>query len=750
MSFDIDVPDLSHERIGNAGVPGVWHFDSGKPGSSVLITALMHGNELCGAWALKELLASRIKPIAGKLTLAFCNLDAFDRFDKDNHDASRFVDVDLNRVWSRERLDNPKSAEGRRAAELRPWVEQADHLLDIHSMHEPSPPLLVVGTLPRNIDFGFKLGIPRHLIVDPGHPDGVRMRDFAQFGDARGDALAVLVECGFHGDLASLDVARKVSARFLLSTGVISAHQLPSGWAGHNDEAATKQEVFKVTQAVVASTLDFVFTKPWQGMECIPNKGTVIGFDNGTPVETPYDDCVLIMPSLRQLIPGVTVVRFGTRKQADVAGASLENLMNHLMPVSLEDSVDSERLWRRVEALSRFTDPDLPWTRRAFTDRQVQARSWLKEQMESAGLRVRTDEAGNLIGRREGMDPDARPLITGSHCDTVVAGGRFDGIIGVLAGIEVAQAMQEQGVVLRHPLEVIDFMSEEPSDYGISCVGSRAIAGMLDTNMLSARNHEGETLAEGLSRLGAQPSALNATVRRRDSSAAFVELHIEQGPVLESRQIPIGVVTHIVGVRRMAVTLIGDTGHSGTVPMRLRRDALVAASSLITEVYCHAKELDGPGCYVVATVGRILAEPNMANAIPGKVDLVLEIRSDNDAILEAFPDEVLLKLQERFSVLGVEATMKELTKSLVTRCDAGVMDVIEKSASMLGYGSMRLPSGAGHDGVYISATGPIGMIFVPCLNGKSHCHDEWLSASQLLAGARVLYRSLLELDGRLD
>lgn len=319
MNFNMDKPDLSNERQGNTGVPGVWHFDSGKPGASVLITALIHGNELCGAWALKELLASEVEPVKGKLTLAFCNLAAFDRFDKAQHDASRFVDVDLNRVWTAARLDDPRTAEARRAAELRPWVEQADYLLDIHSMHEPSPPLLVVGTLPRNIDFGVKLGIPQHLIVDPGHKDGVRMRDFAQFGEAQGDALAVLIECGFHGDLSSLNVARSVAGRFLLSSGIISADQLPSHWTGPADETPSQQEVLTVTQPVVASSMDFVFTQPWQGMECILEKGTVIGFDNGTPVETPYDDCVLIMPSLRQLIPGVTLVRFATREQARAA-----------------------------------------------------------------------------------------------------------------------------------------------------------------------------------------------------------------------------------------------------------------------------------------------------------------------------------------------------------------------------------------------------------------------------------------------
>jgi len=313
MKFEIDVPDLSRERIGNTGVPGVWHFDSGKPGPSVLVTALIHGNELCGAWALKELLAAEIRPAQGKLTLLFGNLDAFDRFDRNHHDASRFVDVDLNRVWTPGRLSAPDSAEARRAAQLRPWVEQADRMLDIHSMHEPSPPLLVVGTLQRNIEFGRQLGIPRHVIIDPGHKDGVRMRDFAQFGDPDADALAVLIECGFHGSRSSLEVARRLAGRFLFLTGAVAPERLPAHWPDIRN-AEGGQEFLRVTEPVVASTFDFVFTQPWQGMECIEKQGTVIGYDNGAPVATPYDDCVLIMPSLRQLLPGVTVVRLARRE----------------------------------------------------------------------------------------------------------------------------------------------------------------------------------------------------------------------------------------------------------------------------------------------------------------------------------------------------------------------------------------------------------------------------------------------------
>ncbi|MFD4838032.1 succinylglutamate desuccinylase/aspartoacylase family protein [Achromobacter sp. NPDC058515] len=307
MEFKLPVPDLSAERAGNTGTPGVWHFDSGVPGRALMVSALVHGNELCGAWALKDLLAAGVRPRRGSLTLAFCNLDAFDRFDHANHDASRFVQEDMNRVWSAERLDNPTTPDRQRGAALRPWVQRADWLLDLHSMHEPGAPLLLTGVLPRNIALARRLKAPQHVIVDAGHKDGVRMRDFAQFGDpSREDACALLIECGFHGELASRDVARDMAARMLLESGVIDASDLPSGWL-LPDPAA--QRVLEVTDAVVAPSMDVRFSQPWTGLETFEEAGAVIGWADGNPILTPYDRCTLIMPSLRQLKPGVTVVR---------------------------------------------------------------------------------------------------------------------------------------------------------------------------------------------------------------------------------------------------------------------------------------------------------------------------------------------------------------------------------------------------------------------------------------------------------
>ncbi|KLN55396.1 succinylglutamate desuccinylase/aspartoacylase family protein [Variovorax paradoxus] len=314
--FQLPAPDLAAWRAGNTGVEGVWHFEAAVPGRQVMISALVHGNEVCGAWALKGLLEAAVRPQRGRLTLAFCNLEAFERFDPADHDASRFVDEDLNRQWSPERLEAGTTRERRRAAALQPYVTQADWLLDLHSMHEPSAPLTLTGTQPRNLLLAQAMRSPEHVVIDAGHKDGVRMRDFGRFGapDAESDARALLVECGFHGDPASRTVAQDQCARFLRAAGTLDdaaiAQQLP-GWLQPD---APRQWALDVTGPVVARSGDFRFAQPFTGLEVIERAGTVIGWNEGEPVTTPYDDCVLVMPSTRQAKPGVTVVRYARRR----------------------------------------------------------------------------------------------------------------------------------------------------------------------------------------------------------------------------------------------------------------------------------------------------------------------------------------------------------------------------------------------------------------------------------------------------
>lgn len=317
LTFELPQPDISAWRVGNTGVEGVWQFDSGLAGRHVMISALVHGNELCGAWALKGLLDAGVRPAQGRLTLVFANLAAFDRFDAADHDASRFVDEDLNRQWSIERMNEPSTRERRRAAALRPFVEQADWLLDIHSMHERAAPLLLSGVQPRNQALARAMGNPEHIVVDAGHKDGVRMRDFGRFGwpdDQAPETRSLLVECGFHGDTSSRDVAHDMCARFLVAAELLSRAEVDAALPGWTLPAATQQWALEVTGPVVARSAGFRFHQPFQGLECIAKAGTVIGDNDGEPVTTPYDDCVLVMPSVRQARAGVTVVRFARRR----------------------------------------------------------------------------------------------------------------------------------------------------------------------------------------------------------------------------------------------------------------------------------------------------------------------------------------------------------------------------------------------------------------------------------------------------
>ena len=317
MVFALPAPDLGAWRAGNTGTEGVWHWDSGQPGRQVLISALIHGNELCGAWALLGLLQAGLRPQRGKLTLMLCNLAAFDRFDPAHADAARFVEQDLNRQWVDARMQAGDSLERRRAAELLPFVQQADWLLDLHSMHERGAPLLLTGLQPRNLELARQLAAPEHIVIDAGHQDGTRMRDYGRFGlpdEQAGDSRSLLLECGWHGDLSSRAVAQDQCLRFLQASGGVDAHELARRLPGWRLPDAPRQWALQVTGGVVASSERFAFHQPFAGLEVIAQAGTVIGDNDGQPVTTPYDDCVLVMPSTRQARAGVTVVRFARRR----------------------------------------------------------------------------------------------------------------------------------------------------------------------------------------------------------------------------------------------------------------------------------------------------------------------------------------------------------------------------------------------------------------------------------------------------
>jgi len=306
---DLSPPDIAPWRQGNTGVDYVHVLDSGKPGPNVMVQALTHGNEICGALAVDWLFREKVSPARGKLTLAFANVEAFARFDRGDPDRSRYIDEDYNRVWADEALFGKRdSIELRRARQLQPFVDAADYLLDLHSMHEPCRPIMVCGTSEKSAAFSRKLGVPGDLLIDTGHPAGLRMMERGGFGDPASPRTAVLIECGQHWEKSSEAVAKDTLLRYLRVTGAVEA-----AWADARITLSLPQEqrLVRVTQAVVAKSMAFKFSWPFKGLEVIPKAGTVVATDGDTVWKTPYDNCVMVMPSVKHLKPGTTLVRLG-------------------------------------------------------------------------------------------------------------------------------------------------------------------------------------------------------------------------------------------------------------------------------------------------------------------------------------------------------------------------------------------------------------------------------------------------------
>jgi predicted deacylase len=328
--IELQAPDIQRWQQGNTGVEYVHTFDSGRRGRHVMVQALTHGNELCGAIALDALLGSGLPlvPPRGKLTLSFANVAAYGRWDPATPDASRFVDEDMNRVWADDVLSGPRdSTELRRARALRPFVDSADFLLDIHSMREPCIPLMVCGDGQRGGNkaaaLSQQLKVPAVLLVDTGHPAGMRMIDRGEFGSATNARTAVLIECGQHWERLAADVAMDTLLRFLEFTGAAQPGLLEAT-KPLRMTPPPQQRLVRVTQAVVARTESFQFVKPFKGLEVIAKAGTVIATDGGEPVTTPYDDTVLVMPSHVNVKVGGTAVRLGrTQLLGSTEGAEL-------------------------------------------------------------------------------------------------------------------------------------------------------------------------------------------------------------------------------------------------------------------------------------------------------------------------------------------------------------------------------------------------------------------------------------------
>lgn len=408
--------------------------------------------------------------------------------------------------------------------------------------------------------------------------------------------------------------------------------------------------------------------------------------------------------------------------------------------------INAQRLWEDILALAEITDPARPYTRRSFSPLFLKGRAWLQQRFEQAGLSVHIDAAGNLIGRLEGRTPGSGTIAVGSHSDTVPGGGRFDGIAGVITALEVVRSLKDRGIVLDHALEVIDFLAEEPSEYGLSCVGSRGITGALEAQMLGFQDASGEALGDAIVRVGGEPARLGSA--KRQDIRAFLELHIEQGIVLENGHRDVGIVTAIAGIRRIEIVFEGSADHAGTTPMDLRRDALAAAAETVTSVRTLAERLAAtPGVYFVATVGILEIEPGASNVVPRRARIVIDARSTRVDVLETFQEGIERESQAHARRLRVtRQPLRILSNAPSVALDAALRETLAEAARGFGLGSLELASGAGHDAAFMSRICPSAMVFVPCREGKSHTPEEWSEPEQIAAGAAVILEAVRRID----
>jgi allantoate deiminase len=393
-----------------------------------------------------------------------------------------------------------------------------------------------------------------------------------------------------------------------------------------------------------------------------------------------------------------------------------------------------ERIMQRCDALARHSELAGGLTRVFLSAQNRSANELVLGWMRDAGMAARLDAIGNVVGRYEGDRPGLPCLMLGSHLDTVRDAGKYDGMLGVVSAIECVDFLNSQKKRLPFAVEVIGFGDEEGVRFGTTMLGSRAIAGALDAGILETKDSSGTTIAQALRAFGLEPEKLGEVKKRRSDVLAYAELHIEQGPVLEAEGLAVGVVTAINGFSRLRVTLSGMAGHAGTVPMNLRRDALVAAAECITAVEKSARTHSD----VVATVGRIEASPGAINVIPGKVVFTVDVRAPRDELRLSCVSGIRRELAATCEKRSIGIEIEPLQELGVAPCAEWLMAQMDRAVAAEGLKVRRLPSGAGHDGMALRSVADIAMLFVRCKGGISHNPAESISEADAGAGARVL------------
>ncbi len=407
-------------------------------------------------------------------------------------------------------------------------------------------------------------------------------------------------------------------------------------------------------------------------------------------------------------------------------------------------AIDPARLWSTIMDTAQIgATPKGGICRLTLTDLDRQVRDWFVAACREAGCSVTIDDMGNIFARRAGKNPALPPIAIGSHLDTQPTGGKYDGVIGVLAGLEVLRTLNNLGIETEAPIEVIDWTNEEGSRFAPAMLSSGVFAGVFDRAYADSRaDREGALFGAELERIGYRGPEPCGT---RKLGAHF-ELHIEQGPILEAEEKTIGIVTGVQGMRWYEVTVTGAESHAGSTPMPLRHDALLAAARMVAAVnataLAHAPD-------AVGTVGLIESRPNSRNVIPGSVFFTVDLRHPDDAIVAAMEVALREEIDQIASEARVHAAVERVWDSPAVRFDEACIASVEQAAAALGHPARRIVSGAGHDSAYVARVAPTTMIFVPCAGGLSHNEAESAEPEHVAAGANVLLRAVLDTDQRL-
>lgn len=406
----------------------------------------------------------------------------------------------------------------------------------------------------------------------------------------------------------------------------------------------------------------------------------------------------------------------------------------------------SQRIWTDIKTLDKYNDtPGEGTTRVLFTEVELGGREYIKKRMRENGLEVREDAIGNIYGKLPGTEKDLAPVWTGSHIDTVLKGGMFDGTIGVIGGMEALRQINESGLIHKRDIEVIVFTSEEPTRFGLGCLGSRALAGELTIKDMEAlRDKDGITLAQTLRTVGYNLSEYSNVKKKKGDVFASVELHIEQGAVLERKNIKIGVVTTISAPTDISISIKGTQEHAGATPMYMRKDALSAAAEIILQIEGFARNSENDN--TVATVGKLQIFPGATNVVPGEVRFSVDMRSPVMSEKEKMISNLEQVIERVKAVREVEITKKMVTNDTPTKADPMIVKKIESVCNRSGSKYLRMVSGAYHDSMFVSKFAPFGMIFIPCREGISHDKDEWAELEDIAMGTDLLAETLFELS----